>query len=429
MKTSPRNIPISVLITCMLVLLGAPALQLAAADGDWGLTLDMDTRSRIDNEDWDEPVGSFAFTSALWGRLFFSDPSTPRSATYELATQGSYTFTDERPYLFDVDLLRLTGSYPALMGEQSVLEASAGRFRFSDSTGRVISHLADGGRLRLRFPAFNMRLDAAYTGLQLDPNSDIRLTGADFADIDDEFFGPARAVGIAEFVFPELLGPHTVRLGVTGQYDLRDAETGEDTYHSGYYTLALEGPVAGGLYYNASGTLMQGTEDTKDGDSVDELGILGIARLRYFRESLLFSRLSLAGIYASADEGEFSPFRSISGASVGTVFSRPVSDLIYAEAGYSLRPFANSGSAAARAVQTALTLRSFFSATEPEAAAADGQWYGNEVTLNIAARLFSDFGLALTGGVFLPMTDEEMGILGKDADPQYLGKLELSAAL
>ena len=412
----------------LILLLAAPVAQLAAADGDWGITLDTEGSARVVEDDWDDIDTGLAFTAALWGRLFLRDSTQPLSNSYELAAQGSYTYTDERDYLFDVELLRLTGRYPGVFGAQSVLEATAGRFRFADPTGRVMSHLADGARLRLRFPSFNMRLDAAYTGLQLDPNSDIRMTGADFADLDDEFFGPARAVGIAEFVFPELLGPHNLRIGVTGQYDLRDAKTGESTLNSGYYTLAIDGPLAGGLYYNASGTLMQATEDAKGGGSEDTLGLLAIARLRYFRESLLLSRATLAGIYATGDGDGFDPFLSVSGASVGTVFSRPVSDLIYAEAGYSLRPLANSRSAAARAVQTGVTMRSFFAAQEPEGRPGDGQWYGNEVSLNISARLFSDLGLSLTAGMFLPITDEDMGVLGKDAEPQYLGKIELSAA-
>lgn len=414
-------------LLAVLLLLAVGLMPVHAADGDWGVTLDMDTSYRAANDNWSEDPG-FAFTGALWGRLLFGNHAQPGARTIELAGQGSYTYTDDRPYLFDVDLLRLSGRYPGLMGERSVFEASAGRFRFSDTTGRVFSHLADGARLRMRFPRMNLRLDAAYTGLQLNPTSDIRMTLADRIDEDDddEFFGPARAVGIAELVFPELLGPHTVRLGVTGQYDLRDPKTGQSTLNSGHYTLALDGPLFGGLYYNTSGTLMQATEDVKGGSSDDTLGLLAIARLRYFREPLLFSRFTLAGIYASGEDWEFDRFQSISRASVGTVYSRPLSDLIYGEFGYSLRPLARLRSHSLRAVQTGFTLRSYFKADEPD---DGGRWYGNEVTMNIAARVFADLGFGITGGIFLPVTDEDMGVLGKDAKPWYFGRFELSAAL
>ena len=420
----------TVLLVCLL--LATPVVQLSAVDGDWGVTLDTEGTARVTNDDWDDPDTTLAFTAALWGRLFLSDPATPGSNSYELAAQGSYTWTDDRPYLFDVDQLRLTGRYPGLLGSQSLLEASAGRFRFADPTARVMSHTADGARLRLRFPSYNIRLDAAYTGLQLNPNSDIRMTFADLVDEDDddEFFGPARVVGIAELAFPGLIGQHSLQLGVTGQYDLRDTKDTETTFNSGYYTVALSGPLVSDIYYNTSATLMQAEEE--NGDSEDFLGLLAIARLRYFRESFLFSRATLAGIYASGEQGPFDPFRSISRQSMGTVFSRPLSDLIYGELGYSLRPFsgsdARSSSSLAGGIQTGLTLRSFFAATDPGLDGTDGRWYGNELTLSISSRPFADLGIGLTAGVFLPVTDEDLGVLGKDSDPQYFGKLELSAA-
>ena len=418
-------------ITAALVLfLIAPSLQVLAADGDWGVTLDAEGTARVEEDDWDDIDTTLAFTSALWGRLYFADPQRPAANTFELAAQGSYTYTDERAYLFDVDLLRITGRYPDLIGSSSLLEASAGRFRFRDTSGRVVSHLADGGRLRLRFPDFNLRLDAAYTGLQLNPNSDFRMSQSDIVEIDDddEFFGPKRVFGIAEFAHVTLLEPHTLRIGVAGQYDLRDADDDEFTVHSGYYTAALGGPLVGDLYYDIDATLMQAVVD--NGSSENLLGLVAGARLRYFREDILGSRASMSGVYASGDGNGLDPFIPLSVTSLGTVFSAELQDIIYSELAYSLRPFSGMNARALQNVQTGINIRSFFQATEAEDAAnpADGRWYGNEITLDIAARIFSDLGLGISAGVFLPVTDSDLGVLGSDADPRYFGKIEVSTA-
>ena len=59
--------------------------------------------------------------------------------------QGRYEYTDERAYLFDVDILKLSGTFPGAAGNNSVLEASGGRMFFSDPTGMVICHIMQTG--------------------------------------------------------------------------------------------------------------------------------------------------------------------------------------------------------------------------------------------------------------------------------------------
>ncbi len=71
--------------------------------------------------------------------------------------QGRYEYTDDRAYLFDIDVLKAKGKFPGALGEDSVLEVEAGRTYFSDPTGIVLAHNADGISGRLIYPGVRIQ--------------------------------------------------------------------------------------------------------------------------------------------------------------------------------------------------------------------------------------------------------------------------------
>ncbi len=432
---STRRLSWCWLLTAVFLIAGT--LQLSAAEGDWGVTVDLEATGRVEEDEWSDAETTFSLNTALWTRTLLPTPDRP-GATLELATQLGYLYTDDRPYLFDVDLFRLRGVYPTLIaGRAGLLEQTFGRYRFSDPSGRVLSHLADGFGMGVRYPSWNLNFGFSTTAFQLNPSSSIRMTDADVADADDSDlrFGPGRGIGMIELGIPELLGAHGLRVGLTAQTDLRSPELDDETIDSVYYTLVLAGPVVGALYYDLNATLMQ-ARSTVGTEEEDTLGVQAGARLRYFAEQFLSSRAVLSVLYASGDKDDnISRFRPISRGSAGTVFTEKIEDLVVTELGFSLRPFSAMGNGAAAGIQTGVNWKSFFKATELTAddtanlgvlEPGEGQWYGNEIMLSISARIFADLGIGLSGGVFLPITSEDLGVFGKDAEAEYFGRFEIS---
>ena len=430
-KTGSRYLGLA--LAALLVCAATAGAQ--ESGGDWGVTLDSDATLRLVN-DWAERDTAYVVSSAFWSRYFVP---LRGDGGLELAADLSYTWSDDRPYLFDVNTLRSRGTFPAALGAGSQLQATAGRFRFTEPTGAVLNHTADGAELRLSFSRVRLTLASGYTGLQLGPNSDIRVSAADSQDLsdDDEFFGPARAFGMLTLTVPQIFQRHTARVSVVGQRDLRDevhgTDPGEDIYHSGYYSLLLEGPVVPSLFYDVFTTVSTGVLELGD-LTENTMGLLVSGRLRLFRPDMSFSRASLRLQYASGPGDTWDTFVPVVRANAGTVLGLPLQNMIVSELRYSLRPFSTSRSAAMRNLQTGIAARNFFTATEELPATAGvklnnaGRWLGNEVVLNLAGRIFVDLGFALTGGVFIPETGS-YGVFSGERRTEFYAKAEISSAL
>ena len=415
-------IPLFALALGILILATAPPA--AAFESTWGVTVDgsMGLTYAGHQEDNDP---TYALTTALWSRSLF--PLTS-GGSMELAAQGSYTWTDDRPYLFDLDLLRLSSRHPGLAGDSSVVRTSLGRFPFRDTTGIVLSHLADGAQIRLNYPGVRVRVAGAYTGLLLNPSSDIRMTLADLADggDDDELLGPARVIALGEIAFPEMIARQTVTAGLSGQYDLRDADDDEATLHTGYLSLGVAGPLVANLYHDLSGTMMLGRSELDD-ESEDLMGFMADARLRYFRSDLYSTRIGLRFTWASGAGDDLDRFVPISRSTAGTILTLPIENLMRGEFSYSMRPVAP--------VQVGYTIGWFFIADKedlPDAVGVnpdpDGRWLGTEVTARVATRITSDLGLVITGGVFAPSSGEN-GVFTGAREAEYLLRVEVSTGL
>ncbi|SIQ89898.1 hypothetical protein SAMN05920897_11783 [Alkalispirochaeta americana] len=397
-----------------------PSAQL---ERTWGINLDSSSSfSQADHKEDNDP--DHTVTAALWIRSLLV---LSRDRSVEMIAQGSYTWSDDREYLFNVDTLRATGRFPGLLGETSMVRATAGRFHLRDTTGLVLSHVADGLQLRVSYPFARLRLAGGYTGLLLNPVSDIRMTETDLteSDDDDTFFGPARLLGVAEITFSDLPRRQSLSAAVTAQKDLRDADDDETTFDSLYATIALSGPLAGNLYHSLSGTVMAGSAEA-DSTTKSSLGFLAEARLRYYREALAGSRLGANFTWASGDEGGADRFVPITRGTAGTILDLPLEDILRGEIFYSFRPFPG--------IQPSLTVGWFFLASDerpqtPEVDTdSDGRFLGTEVVGRLVARPVSDLGIQLTGGAFFPASGSS-GVFTSDRKTEYLLKIEISTSL
>jgi hypothetical protein len=81
-----------------------------------------------------------------------------------------------------------------------------------------------------------------------------------------------------------------------------------------------------------------------------------------------------------------------------------------------------------------LGVRTYFRSTFSEIGLAyvdtssKGMYLGTEIEVSLVARVFSDLGLSLRTGVFLPGTGS-FGVFTSERKPEFLAKVELSTSL
>lgn len=419
-----------VLALLMLFMAAAPA---SAVDLDWGATLDG-TGSAVFADHQDEADTSVSVTTALWLRSLIQPGESSR---IEIELQPSYTWSDTRAYLVDLDRARADANWGPVFGPATVLRTILGRFRMSDMTATVISHTVDGADLRVSLPFMRVRAAAGYTGLVINPVSSVRMSETDDAEAsdDDVFFGPARLVAIAEATVPEVIGRQTATLAWIGQWDLRDrdADAGEDTVNTQYAGARVDGPVAPGLFYELAGYGGFAARESSSGTENDA-GILALLRLRYFRPDWNATRIALTAAGVSGADFSEDRFYTISDQQAATVASLPLENIAYGELSWGLRPLAGSAQRVYRDIQTTLAVRSLLRVSTDRAVdsfgaavTGDGRYVGTEATLTVGWRVLSDLGTSLTTGTFLPGTGSG-GAFTDARKPEYLVRMQVSAS-
>ena len=426
-----RGVRRNILPFMMLVLLSGTGGVLAAQEATWGGTIDSSGSLEI-TDDFGDPTWEISASTALWGRTLF-----PVGEDAEIAVTGqvSYTWSDDRLYLVDVDAFRLAGRYPGLFGASSVVRATAGRFLMSDISSFIVNERIDGLEVELAFPAARIGLSAAYTGLLLNPVSSIVMTEADLADTGDgdEFFGARRLIGKAELSFPEFFARQTATVSAIGQWDLRDAEQDEETIDSGYFGIAFDGPIGPGLFYELTSSLSPWTTRLNNGTE-QGLGLLLSTRLRYFRPDWLSSQFGLSGVMASGAGPVLDQFVTITRADVGIILDLPVRNIAFGEVSYSVVPFQTARNRVLRDLQVGVSSRTFFRVSTDEVPdtsgidpLSDGRLIGTEAMLDLGWRLLSDLGMSLGGGVFIPATGS-FGVFGDDSPMVFTARFQLSSS-
>ncbi len=398
------------------------ALALLAAIGaapatalEWGGTLDNTTTPTYSGS-----TQELTFQQEDKLALWLEAELNPRLA---LTVQGSYTYDLDRPYLFDVDILKLQGRFN--LRDSSVLEVSLGRFRAVDFSTLLFTDNLDGAQAVWRSARANLSLTVGFLGLELMPVSTVSMSWADVNN--DTIWAPPRLLEMLQVELPELFGRQSLTAALVAQQDLRGEDQilpeGPSVEFSNmggrlsteYLGASLRGPLAGSLYYDLFAYLGTGRMLSYIGGAYSYewifSGLVG-GGLRYFKQEWLSSSAELRLLLATGDEdfadgflegnrqGLATVFNTISQPELNLLFSPRLGNLAMVEASYSVKP--------AAILQTALKAALFLRPTlgpisDPRVdPASSSRYLGTEIELIARLRLFSDLGLAFTAGAFWP---------------------------
>ncbi len=383
-------------------------------------------------------------------------------SSYLLSGQLNFTYTNV-PLLVALDAgsLSLQGTFPLPQPGVSLYRYSIGRSPFTDFTGLVLDQNADGLSMTVEFPIASVSVGAAYTGLLLKPSSTIILSRADANDAANPavIFAPPRLLQTAQLTFPSVLRQR-ITLAAIVQEDMRDTvldlatpgttdlvqvgATTQDPTRAGpvntqYFGLGMDGGITSDIFYNLYGYMETGQELQYTAGAYAQVPILAYLAgggVRWYMPNLLFSVASAKFTLASGDQnattvidGNTTGFRPITNpTTVNDVFTPQLTNVMIAEAGYSLKPLAGLGSGLAEFLQAQARTAVFLRPTAgpislPGISAGNTDLYlGTEVDLILTSRPFSDLGLTFTTGLFVPG-----GAFGSSAPLQY--RAELDAAL
>jgi hypothetical protein len=363
---------------------------------------------------------------------------------YRVYARGSYAYTLDRAYYFNLDAVYLDGDFGSV-GGASGFGLTVGRFDAQDFTGVVLNHTLDGLNLQFDYPYARFRALTGFTGLIQRPSSEIVLSRNDEIELSDTTrnFGAPRLIGAFSLELLGAVGTGDLTVSVLFQEDLRLDEDryirpGEEIAAAGlskggrmdtqYIGVGLDGSVAPSTYYDVFlyaglGRTLSYLEDSESvtGYSyqfVPLVGILGGFGVRYYMEETLSSVLSFRATYASGDgdyetfvegntDGLALAFVPVSKSSPGLAFAPQYGNIIVGELSYALRPLSSLGGLAAE-IQTIAKALLYARPTEgPVSTGAidptkDDRYLGSELDLAVNFRPFSDLGVALSTGVFFP---------------------------
>jgi hypothetical protein len=406
-----------------------------ALQGDFGVTLD--TSTMLSSGVVDTSAES-VYRAAAWGELF---QNLAKGGSLDLTAQGSYRYTAERPYIFDLDLLRFTGLFSAALGEGTAVELKAGRFNFSDATKLILDQTMDGLQISLLFSGFQVRFAGAYSGFVLNPSSNVRISADDWLEVNDNsvFFGPKRLVAQA------MVGSDSFALQALAQFDMR-GDSGTEIVNTQYLGIVGTPRLSPNFYmdYNFTASYGQSTIGNKTTNLISALGGFGF---RFYAENLAASQAHARVTYATGftpivlllNNFSLEDFRPITQPTIGLAFSPRLANLLYVDVGYSFRPFFKNPSSSLSNIEPLVGALVFFrdpvpllvSGTPADILVNDlnpssnALYLGTEIDAGVMARIFSDLGLSVKGGVFVPNSSAFTSNRGIG----FVLKIEASAAM
>ncbi|MBN1698097.1 MAG: hypothetical protein JW881_11335 [Spirochaetales bacterium] len=383
------------------------------------------------------------------------------------SVNGNYTYALDMPVSGDLDLLLLQYKWLLDGGDLSMLSLDLGRFAFTDPTGLVLDHNADGFRLGFSYPAAILSVGFGYTGLLFKHNTTITLSIGDSADRSDPdvWFAPGRMLGTIDCRFPDVAPGTDLWASLLFQKDLRSGDqiveegTEEPQLAGGFYDsvyagTGLSGRMAPSLYYSAFAYVETGRSLTYEDDDESYTGksygyepvlaFLAGFEISYYAESLSFSRIGLEAVFASGDEDAVSCvegniegpsflFTPISNRESFIVFDPALSNLFYMTASYQIKPLALAGYGMLDEVLALLSATAFFrpttgviSETRGLVPDSDAVYLGTEIDFIINFRPFSDLGMSLGNGFFIPFTGSGGAFDSAERDFEYCIQFELS---
>ncbi len=422
-------------LTALSAILLLGTLQFASAY-DFGLTLDNKSNLSFDS--------SLSGTSLSQEDTLAAWFSANLGANTTLYAQGSYQFTLDRYYLFDIDQLYVDTTQTNPLGYNGKFTLRAGRIQDSDMSGKVLNGRLDGLKFELAYPREDVSMTFGYTGLMLKPTSTVVMSQMDNQDLGNSniLLGPPRLVAQTTVRFPNFVGFQTLSFDFIAQFDLRSSKSvvpvGQITSvgNSGglldtqYLGMKLNGPITPRLFYNVFSYLNTGSTlsyvlDTSSGtgSSYQYRAIMAYAgggSIDLY-PAFLKSHFGLEGVYSTGDgdatsylegntSGAYTSFIPINqDTTYALIFVPQLGNSARVGANFSLKPFFTSESELLRTFQLELKSYAFFRpiAAQPVSGAGvqtgvGGPYLGTEIDAYVRSRPFSDLGLQISVGTFIP---------------------------
>ncbi len=386
-----------------------------------------------------------ADTVSLWLRTGVWKDTT-------LFAQGSYTYSTDQAYAFDIDSLKFENK------SLSFINYIFGRFHTSDFSGYVFNGRLDGASGALNFPWGKVSAQAGYTGLLFNASA-IEMTLADQQDAAGVFDLEApRLVGGVEAAFPDIFLMQDITAGLWLQFDLRPEsevtsagevipQTTGGKLNTQYFGVKINGSPVLNMYYDAFAYLGTGQTLSWINSAYEYkplVSFLGSAGARYYMPDLLSSVADVRILYSSGDkdstasflegntDGNGTTFTPVTAKSSALVFTPKAGNLVFIKAGYSLKPFNRMSIGVLNRIQVNISGVTFFRPTTGQISesgidpASTELYLGSEVDGTVNFRPYSDLGLSLSGGVFIPNNKSGGAFLESQRSTEFLLRLGLS---
>jgi len=388
---------------------------------------------------------------SLWAQLDFSD-------NLVFNAKASYIFTLEDPLIYEVDAFALQGEFPILGDSPFMIKLNLGRFPLADFSGMVLDSLVDGLEVVYSNSFMDFRLAGGYTGFQFKKTTKVVLTKADSNDVaeDDRYFSAPRLIALAELSFPEVFLRQNLVLTALVQFDLRPpgdlikaGETTEDPTKGGYlnsqyFGIGLGGTIIPSLYYNLFGYLETGETLSYENGRYEYMPILAFAcggRITWFLKDSLASILGLEVLFASGDndytsflegnsKGDANLFIPISKTELGVAFTPEIPNIFLISLEYSIKPLESTNNPVWSNLQTAIKATAYFRASngfiseDGAVVGADSLFLGVEPAVITNFRPFSDLGMVLSLGTFIPATTADIGAMAEGSPIVFVARFE-----
>jgi len=312
-------------------------------------------------------------------------------------------------------------------GSNKSISWKAGRFSISDINKNLFSTIWDGAQFGLRTGKVRIESGVGFTGLIFSDNSNIRVTALDgaIADEGSTIFASPRMVEYLEASFAILPGDGTLTAAFLAQQDFRgilhskSLLTGDGLLHTFYLNLGLKGRIGSRLFYNLYGTGEAGLYKmpVDNGSAVLISGAGGLkltmpldaalkpvitADLFYGHGGTWAERGDYEGSDISASDQWLYAYTPFTRNNVGYVYSIGRGNLLYGDVKFSITPFpflsVSLGSLTVlRPVDGPVSGLPVAEATIPFS-----PYLGEEITLAVSLKPYSDLGFQVKGGVFIP---------------------------
>ncbi|RKX87494.1 MAG: hypothetical protein DRP58_02675 [Spirochaetes bacterium] len=347
----------------------------------------------------------------------------------DVFVRGSYTYTTDKLWFFDLDRLELN------IDESPSINVSLGRLAVSDLSGILFNQKLDGISLILNSYDSIISATAGYTGSLFKESSNVTMSIADKSDMSDDsvLFASPRIITGINMLFPESFKNQDIKISFWQEKDLRKSNLMSEgpsapTGLGGnidilYFGIGSSGKIIPSLFYDTFSYLGMGKTLSYISSSYtykNILSYLGYAGLRYYIPEALNSQISFKFLYTSGDSdhnssflegntsGQSTLFIPISKTSVALIFSPSLGNIFFTQLGYSFKPFFKSQSSLLKKIQLELMDINFFRSTTGQISesginpASNSLYLGTEIDGTVNFRPYSDLGVSFSTGIFIP---------------------------